>query len=678
MLRRFHRQPDHDAMSWSLLVLLLIVVLVPTVGVLWFMTQAMGNERLAVRQKLHDVYQAQLLTVQREVERHWQSKASRLALQVEETSAAGIFADRVRAHLADSVIVFDTNGRPAYPATAGNVAAGNVAAGSVAAGSVAAGSFPPPAGWRRAERLEHSGQSAAAAASYGAIAAEASDPNLEALALQAQARCLAQANRTAQALEILVDRLASPRYEEAVDRQGRLIAPNARLRALQLIADGSDPRFQTVFQELSRRLSDYGPSSLAAAQRLFLMRQLSTTLGESVVQLATEPSFDTLAAERLAARYVDSNPPAAVVSALQPSGLADLWHWASSDGRVVALFDQPRLIEELRGVIALQSLPRDTTVDIYPPTTQAEDPFAIAVPAGLPLQGWQLVLIPQDPTLLATAARQRISAYLSTGVLVVGLLVFLVFLVARTVGRQLRLTQLKNNLLSTVSHELKTPLASMRLLVDTLLETGTDDSVRSREYLQLIAQENARLSRLVDNFLTFSRIDRKRQRFDRRLVEPATVIEGAVAAIDERWRSADCHLEVHLEPDLPPIEVDTDAMVTVLLNLLDNAFKYSEGDKHILLRAHLDEGKLCLSVRDHGIGMSRQQAARIFDRFYQVDASLSRDGGGCGLGLSIVKLIVDAHGGAVTVDSRPGMGSTFTVRLPTAGEGIDPPQEDTP
>jgi len=104
----------------------------------------------------------------------------------------------------------------------------------------------------------------------------------------------------------------------------------------------------------------------------------------------------------------------------------------------------------------------------------------------------------------------------------------------------------------------------------------------------------------------------------------------------------------------------------VLLNLLDNAYKYSNEEKHIVLRGYRENGHVCFAVQDNGIGLSSRVAGKIFDRFYQVDQSLSRPGSGCGLGLSIVKFIVSAHGGSVKVDSRPGQGSTFTVRLPAA------------
>jgi signal transduction histidine kinase len=115
---------------------------------------------------------------------------------------------------------------------------------------------------------------------------------------------------------------------------------------------------------------------------------------------------------------------------------------------------------------------------------------------------------------------------------------------------------------------------------------------------------------------------------------------------------------------LPDVLADHDAMVTVLVNLLDNAYKYSYDDKRIELRVFVEDGQIYFCVSDNGTGMSRRSAKKIFKRFYQVDRSLSRRGQGCGLGLSIAKFIVDAHKGSISVDSKPGEGSTFTVRLP--------------
>jgi signal transduction histidine kinase len=180
----------------------------------------------------------------------------------------------------------------------------------------------------------------------------------------------------------------------------------------------------------------------------------------------------------------------------------------------------------------------------------------------------------------------------------------------------------------------------------------------------LIAKENLRLCHLVENFLTFSRMERGKPRFRFEELAPAAVVAAAVDALEERMASAHCHLEVRVEPDLPPLRGDAEALSTVLINLLDNACKYTGEDKRICVRAFAEGRQVCFEVQDNGIGLDRRDARKLFDRFYQVDQGLTRQRGGCGLGLSIVKSIVQAHAGVVEVHSAPGQGSTFRVRIP--------------
>jgi signal transduction histidine kinase len=237
-------------------------------------------------------------------------------------------------------------------------------------------------------------------------------------------------------------------------------------------------------------------------------------------------------------------------------------------------------------------------------------------------------------------------------------------LIAGMIRRQMRLTRLRNDLVATVTHELKTPLSSMRLLVDTLLDDAQPDLQKVREYLELIAKENTRLSRLIDNFLAFSRMERNKHAFEFRQIEASEVVGAAVEAVRERFSVQGCRFDVDLAPDLPHLVADPDALVTVVLNLLDNAYKYAGADKHIVLRAYAEQGNVCFQVEDNGVGLSPRDAKKVFKRFYQVDQSLSRTSGGVGLGLSIVEFIVAAHGGRVRVTSRLGHGSKFTVSIP--------------
>jgi signal transduction histidine kinase len=281
-----------------------------------------------------------------------------------------------------------------------------------------------------------------------------------------------------------------------------------------------------------------------------------------------------------------------------------------------------------------------------------------------------LALHLEGPDPFAAAADRQITAYLWTGVLVIIVIAILAMLVASYIVHQVRLTGLKNDLIATVTHELKTPLASMRVLADTLLAGNVRNERQAREYVQLMARENERLSHLIDNFLTFSRMERNKRSFDFAEVNVGEIVASAVEAVGDKLRSPGCRLEVEVAPDLPVIVGDRGALVTVLINLLDNAYKYTEDDKHIVVRGYARDESVCLEVQDNGMGLSRRAAKKVFDRFYQVDQSLARRAGGCGLGLSIVKFIVEAHGGAVNVASKPGEGSTFVVRLPLGGPSL--------
>jgi signal transduction histidine kinase len=203
----------------------------------------------------------------------------------------------------------------------------------------------------------------------------------------------------------------------------------------------------------------------------------------------------------------------------------------------------------------------------------------------------------------------------------------------------------------------------MQLLVDTLLDDRVFDAQKTREYLELIARENARLGQLIANFLAFSRMERNKYAFQFTPAEVEDVVRAAVAAAGERFQEPGCELRVEIAAGLPQIRADEGALVTALVNLLDNAYKYTPGHKQITLRAFAEGRGVCFEVRDNGVGIAPREIKKIFRKFYQADPRLARTGGGCGLGLAIVRFLVEAHGGRVRVSSEPGKGSTFTVAL---------------
>jgi signal transduction histidine kinase len=165
-------------------------------------------------------------------------------------------------------------------------------------------------------------------------------------------------------------------------------------------------------------------------------------------------------------------------------------------------------------------------------------------------------------------------------------------------------------------------------------------------------------------FLTWSRLERGKLPYAFRALDPRTVVDEAVAALGERARSSGCSIETKVAPDLPAINGDSDALATALLNLLDNACKYSGEEKRIVVCAERCNGAVRFAVSDNGAGLSRRDARRVFGRFYQADRRLNRTAEGCGLGLNIVRTIVEAHGGSVHVASELGRGSTFSIDIP--------------
>jgi signal transduction histidine kinase len=328
----------------------------------------------------------------------------------------------------------------------------------------------------------------------------------------------------------------------------------------------------------------------------------------------------------------------------------------------VALFRTERLTALANTVLQDQRVARSTAFALAPPGRNGGIESVAASPL---LPGWQLQVSLTGTDLQQTTNR-RMTMYLTAGSLAVAGLAVAGLLLAQAFRRQVRVNRLKTDLVAAVSHELRTPLTSTRALVDLMLENPDMDN-ETREYLQMIAGENARLTRLIEHVLTFARVDRNRHGLVFRDVSPEEVVQEA-AAVQGRERFPG--LTIDMAPNLAPLYGDQDALVTVLLNLLENAYKYSGDDKRVSLKAWQDHARVVIEVQDNGIGIARRERKRIFRPFYQVDQRLARERGGCGLGLSIVDFIVREHGGEVTVESQPGHGSLFRVTLPSrAAEG---------
>jgi signal transduction histidine kinase len=403
---------------------------------------------------------------------------------------------------------------------------------------------------------------------------------------------------------------------------------------------------------VAARLNDY-TIHMPAPERVRLMDRLRAS--------APNVSMPTQAALHLSLEMLDAERPAPVPEVIRQTAVPDILALTSADSRVIVFYRTGRL-EAMMHDFLHQITSAGIVFIAFPPDESAD---AEAIAAGPWLPGWQLSFVVLNAPGAAGADR-RGSVYLWVGL--AGLVVMMLIggAAGQTLRRHLRVARLKTDLVAAASHELRTPLASMRVLVDALLADTELDRTRTREYLEMMAVENARLSRLIENFLTFSRLDRGRYPFAFVPADPAAIVTSAVEAVRDRLPATSA-VEVDVEPTLPPVMVDAEAISTALVNLLDNALKYTPDQKRIAVRACRDgDGFVQFAVSDNGIGIPVREQRRIFRRFYRVDQRLARETGGVGLGLSIVELIARGHGGTVTVRSEPGEGSTFTMRVPRA------------
>lgn len=259
---------------------------------------------------------------------------------------------------------------------------------------------------------------------------------------------------------------------------------------------------------------------------------------------------------------------------------------------------------------------------------------------------------------------------LSAMLCVVGLLVVGVILMLGVTAREVDLAQAKSAFVSNVSHELKTPLALIRLFAETLQSGRVKDAKKIREYYRIITTETVRLTHLINNILDFSAIEAGRKEYNYAQCDLAETVADVVGNYSYSLENAGFTVKTHYEENLPPIEIDCDAISQAALNLLNNATKYSADEKYIEISVERRGSNVAVEITDHGIGIAPSEQTKIFDNFYRVGgASDVHNVKGSGLGLALVKHIVESHGGRVTVSSVLHRGSTFTILLPVERNG---------
>ena len=239
-----------------------------------------------------------------------------------------------------------------------------------------------------------------------------------------------------------------------------------------------------------------------------------------------------------------------------------------------------------------------------------------------------------------------------------------IWLTYRNVSREMNLARLKSDFVANVSHELRTPLALIRLYAETLELGRLSAKEKYQEYFRIIREESERLTALINNILDFSRIEAGRKEYEFKETDLPELVRSTLDSYRFQIEQHGFAFEENIARDIPPVNVDREAIARSLLNLVNNALKYSKDKKFIGVSLYRSNGSVKLEVEDHGIGIPISEQEKIFEKFYRCGDPLVHNIKGSGLGLSLVRHIVRAHGGNVQVESAPDRGSKFTIELP--------------
>ncbi len=237
-----------------------------------------------------------------------------------------------------------------------------------------------------------------------------------------------------------------------------------------------------------------------------------------------------------------------------------------------------------------------------------------------------------------------------------------VWIIYRNIRTEMKLTQMKSDFVSNVSHELRTPLSLIRMFAETLELNRVQTENKKKEYYQIIGQESERLTHLINNILDFSKIEAGKKQYHKEIFDLNGVVRDVLRLYSFHLQNKGFHLQNDIDPgEKLKINADKDAVTEAIINLIDNAIKYSDQDKRIRIKSGSFQDSVFFEIEDHGIGIGIEEQKKIFDKFYRVSTGLVHDVKGTGLGLSLIKYIMEMHNGQVSLESHPGKGSTFRL-----------------
>ncbi len=431
---------------------------------------------------------------------------------------------------------------------------------------------------------------------------------------------------------------------EVFDRTRREVAhrrwfsPPEVYMVRDLVAALASSEANSTFHASVETLSD------SVAQRVSLIEQ-TLALQRDVLGLGlTTPVAGTGSAEP---KWVLYGSPDWLVSAAQPPVSSSVLVIAVRAGDVFSSVSEAVTLLSALGPARLSSSGSSDRRPLGPSFPGVEAQFAARDDGGF-FAPWNL---------------QR-SVYVLTLLLVLGVTLFGANLLFLDVRRELRLAELRSQFVSGVSHELKTPLTAIRMFAETMRIRRPSDPQVQDEYLDTIINESERLTRLLNNVLAFSNIEQGKKQYHMEPSSLAAIVEATAKAMRYSLEQDGFELRVDIQHDLPPVDVDRDAIEQAILNLLTNAMKYSGDSRDIELRLSRKNGLASIEVSDSGVGIEPEEQTHIFERFYRAPTQDNDRIPGTGLGLTLVQHIAEAHGGHVLVQSTPAKGSTFSLQLP--------------
>ncbi|MFO7719893.1 MAG: HAMP domain-containing sensor histidine kinase [Gillisia sp.] len=290
------------------------------------------------------------------------------------------------------------------------------------------------------------------------------------------------------------------------------------------------------------------------------------------------------------------------------------------------------------------------------------EPVIIESPRELPV--WTLKLYTEPTGLINTLFFPGHNIFLFIFIFIVLVLALGLFFTIQIVSKELQLSKMKSDFISTVSHEFKSPLTSIRHITDMLVLKRVPTESKKQEYYEIIQQQSERLSHLINNILDFSKLEEgeKSFRFEPLFIDQ--ILQEIVISFKNSIPDKDFKVIYKQGNHLPKINADKVAVTQVIHNLLDNAFKYSGNSDSIEVYAKSDKKSVIISVKDYGIGIPSEERDKIYSRFYRISNDHTQQVKGSGIGLTIVKQIIESHGGTISLESKVGSGSTFIIKLP--------------